>query len=57
MSTTLGTEYIYVYAKFGACFQKCTNIVLSHWTLLPGDDGDGLFYVDVFRAKHCLAFV
>ena len=21
------------YAKFGACFQKCTNIVLSHWTI------------------------
>ncbi len=29
----------------------------NYWTLLPGDNGDGLFYVDIFRAKHCLAFV
>ena len=26
------SDHIYQYAKFGACFQKCTNIVLSHWT-------------------------
>ena len=27
------SDHIYQYAKFGACFQKCTNIVLSHWTM------------------------
>ena len=26
-------DHIYQCAKFGACFQKCTNIVLSHWTI------------------------
>ena len=25
--------HIYQCAIFGACFQKCTNIVLSHWTI------------------------
>ena len=28
------SDHIYQYAKFGACFQKCTNIVLSHWTII-----------------------
>ena len=28
------SDHIYQYAKFGACFQKCTNIVLSHWTIV-----------------------
>ena len=27
------SDHIYQYTKFGACFQKCTNIVLSHWTI------------------------
>ena len=27
------SDHIYQYAKFGACFQKCTNIVLSQWTI------------------------
>ena len=27
-------DHIYQCAKFGACFQKCTNIVLSHWTII-----------------------
>ena len=29
------SDHIYQYAKFGACFQKCTKIVLSHWTYIP----------------------
>ena len=24
--------HMYMCAKFHACFQKCTNILLSHWT-------------------------
>ena len=30
------SDHIYQYAKFGACFQKCTNIVLMVYSVPTG---------------------
>jgi hypothetical protein len=34
--------HMYMCAKFHACFQKCTNILLSHWTTMGGGRVEGV---------------